>query len=236
MRVATSLIVLLLACSPALAGVEAPALRLADRSARASARATSEPARFAAGGLPSQPPTIVGWEQAYVDLQVNETGGVEAVKILETTPGFDDRVGAALSGWRFKPAMHDGEAVPANVFVALVYRPPVLYNTPTLGNPPETRAAPEPDAPYPTASEIPPYPVQATGDGHVLVQVKVDDTGAVTEATVVSPRTGFDDAARDAAERWRFRAAQAGGRPTAAIAYLAFSFRQPTSAPAALQP
>jgi TonB family protein len=260
MRVAALAVALLLTCTPIVASdrsvrasarassaTDAPRLAepvatLSDRSVRASARATSaaratdEPARFAAGGLPAQPPTVVGWEQAYVDLRVDETGAVDTVKILQTTPGFDDRVGPALSGWRFKPAMHDGEAVPADIFVALIYRPPVLYNTPTIGNPPETRAAPEPDAPYPTATEIPPYPVQATGDGQVLVEVDVDETGAVTRATVVSPPTGFDDAARDAAGRWHFRAAQNRGRPTTAIAYLAFGFRQPTSAPAAIHP
>jgi TonB family protein len=173
---------------------------------------------------------VVGWEQAYVVLQVDRAGAVDTVKVLETTPGFEDRVGPALAGWRFTPALHAGDPVPADIFVALIYRPPVLYNTPTIGNPPETRAAPEPGAPYPTATEIPPYPARATGDGHVLVQVDVDETGAVSKATIVSPPTGFDGAARDAAERWHFRAAQEGGRPTPAIAYLAFGFRQPVAA------
>src|SRR6185437_9355618 len=102
---------------------------------------------------PSQPPNIVGWEQATAAIHIDESGAVTKVTMLRTTPGFDDRVEAALSGWRFHPATDaDDHPVASDTVVSFIYRPPVLYNLATIGNPPEARAVPPPDVPFPTST------------------------------------------------------------------------------------
>ncbi len=189
--------------------------------------AADEPARLAGGPLPVQSTTVVGWEQATADLNVDAAGAVTGVTLLESTPGFDEAVTSALKGWTFKPATSHDRPVPAVVFVAIVYRPPVLYNAPTLGQQPRRLGAPSADAPYAMSTVTPMYPVQAVGDARVVVEVHVGADGTVDAADVRGAGSGFDAGAVAAAKQWRFRPARLDGNPAEAYAYVVFGFRQP---------
>ena len=61
----------------------------------------------------------------------------------------------------------------------------------------------------------------------MLVEVTVDGAGAVKDARVIGSAPPFDQAAIDAARRWRFRPARVDGHATAGYAYLVFGFPQP---------
>ena len=189
--------------------------------------AADEPARLAGGSAPAQSVQVVGWEQAMADLKVSAAGVVTDVQLLESTPGFDQRVTDALKSWTFKPATSQGTPVPAEVFVTAIYRPPVLFNTPTLGQPPRRLGSPSDAAPYAVTMLTPQYPPQAVGDGTVLVEAHVGADGSVDQASVIGGPSGFDEAALASVKQWGFRPAHAGGTATDAYAYVAFGFRQP---------
>jgi TonB family protein len=63
----------------------------------------------------------------------------------------------------------------------------------------------------------------------VIVELAIDESGAVKGARVVRSGGGFDSAAVDAARQWQFRPAQRAGTPVPSYAYIVFGFRQPVT-------
>jgi len=81
-----------------------------------------------------------------------------------------------------------------------------------------------------------PYPPEAQKkgiEGNVVLQLDISDTGQVSRAVVVNPAGhGFDEAATEAALRFRFSPAQRDGKPVAARILYRYNFTlQPVAAP-----
>ncbi|WP_437975207.1 TonB-dependent siderophore myxochelin receptor MxcH [Sorangium sp. So ce295] len=108
------------------------------------------------------------------------------------------------------------------------------------GAPPQ----PGPEAPPSPGEARPPelleraeatYPEQAKAariQASVVLRLLVDAAGNVTEAEVTQAAGhGFDEAAREAALRFRFRPAERQGRPTAARILFRFDFQPPPEEP-----
>jgi TonB family protein len=87
-------------------------------------------------------------------------------------------------------------------------------------------------------SVAPPFPdAAAENRAHVVLAISVDETGAVTDATVLeSGGEVFDAAALEAAKRMHFEPAKRGDQPVAARIPFAFDFTRPDEAPAPAQP
>ena len=64
------------------------------------------------------------------------------------------------------------------------------------------------------AGNPPPIQIQATGGGEVLLEVDVDEAGAVTGTTVLRTTPPFTPSVRDAVARWRFAPAREMVNPT----------------------
>ena len=196
------------------------------------------PARYAAGSGPILPVQVVGGGQAFVELTVGPDGAVQKVTPLRSTAPFTQGLTDAVTGWRFSPAMEDAigadgkpqgpKPVASKILVASQFRAPTLL-TPTLGEKTVNVGSASPEVVYPSATNEPPYPPQAMAGGVVLVEVSVDATGAVKEARVIGSAPPFDQAALDAARKWRFRPARVKGHATSAYAYLAFGFPPPVT-------
>jgi TonB family protein len=169
----------------------------------------------------------VGWTDEAIELSLDAMGQIEGMSELEGTGG-PSVIAPALTDWRFRPAVDGGRPLPSRVLVAAMFRPPVLYNGPTLGSPPEMLAAPSSEVPVPTATTPPGYPPLGVADAVVLVEVLVGPDGRIQRSSVISGSPGFDALALTAARAWSFRAAQRNGRPVPAYAYLIFGFRRPT--------
>jgi len=75
--------------------------------------------------------------------------------------------------------------------------------------------------------EYPDVARRAEAEGTVVVRVRIDERGLVTEAEVWRSEVigVLEDAALRAAREWRFRPARQNGRPVATWATLAFAFR-----------
>ena len=195
----------------------------------AQAGALFVPARLLGGSLPLTPsPNVVAQIEEILQVAVDETGRVGQMTPLRASPLPMDPLTPAVGGWRFQPALDQGRMVPSRVLVAAIFRPAQLDNSPTLGTPPVNRAAPSDEIPFPTATQTPPYPPQAIGEGVVLVEVLVGVDGRVQQLRLATGGGGFNQAALDAARRWSFRPARWNGRAVEAYAYLCLVSANPS--------
>jgi len=192
------------------------------------------PARLSAGEVPMVPVQSIGWSQAVFELAIAEDGSVARVEALSPRTPFVDTLGSALQAWTFTPAEEKEAAegneeakakpVPTRVVVAGFLRPPELL---VVAPPPTGLPATSPAVPKPVQMVPPAYPPKALGDGVVVLEVGVDEKGAVGPVNVVQSSPAFDQAAVDAAKMWTFQPAVRNGQRIASFAYLVFGFRQP---------
>ena len=189
------------------------------------------PARRLSGSLPAPPaPNVVGWTEEMLEVVVGATGRVQRLRPFRATPMPADAIAPALADWLFRPAVVDrNRAVESRVLVAAMFRPPQLYDAPTLGTPPADLAAPSDEIPFPVESRRPRYPPLAVSDAVVLVEVLVGLDGRVRETRIISGDPGFDQASLDAARGWRFRPARWNAAVVEAYSYLIFGFRRPVA-------
>ncbi|HEX5068675.1 MAG TPA: TonB family protein [Vicinamibacterales bacterium] len=198
------------------------------------------PAVFQSGTIPtlSIMSVEVGGGEVLLEVSVDKTGAVTAIKPLRETATFTERMTQAVKTWRFKPAEADvpasrrrpggpvTEPVDTRILVAGVFRRPAVIGI-TLGEPIKDVAPASTDIPYPTSVVTPPYPPGTMAPGVVLVEVKVDASGNVTDAATRIPSPGFDSAALSTARQWKFRPAKPGGAAAASVAYIVFGFPTP---------
>jgi TonB family protein len=180
---------------------------------------------------------VVGGGQVILEITVDPTGLVTAVAPLRITPPFADLIADAVRGWRFVPAEESaaparpGElpspnAVEAKVLVVAVFRPPAL-TAPTRGELPRDVAAASDEIPFPFTISMPPFPPAAAGSGVVLLEARVNGSGAVTEANVIRSAPPFDTTAQIAVRQWRFRPARVRGTPVSTLVYVIVGFPVP---------
>jgi len=73
----------------------------------------------------------------------------------------------------------------------------------------------------------PPYPTiarQVKAQGSVQIQIRISESGEVTDAIVLSGHPLLRDAALQAAKQWLFQPTELNGRPTPAIGVITFNF------------
>lgn len=198
------------------------------------------PALFLEGRIPTLSVTSVevGGGEVLLEVSVDRTGLVTGIRPLRETATFTERMTQAVRTWRFAPAeveipmarrKPDGPTVePADskVLVAGVFRRPSVIGV-TLGEPIRDVAAATTDIPFPTSLVTPTYPPGTMSPGVVLVEVRVDARGDVSDAKIRIPSAGFDSAALSTARQWKFRPAKAGSTNVPAVAYIVFGFPVP---------
>ena len=109
---------------------------------------------------------------------------------------------------------------------AALFRPPSAYVGLSLSEPGRDVQSPSDESPFPISMIVPTLHPLAYDPGAVMIEARVDRTGAVTEATVKSSWPPFDGAALDAARLWTFRPPRAGAATATSRAYLIFGFRR----------
>jgi len=153
---------------------------------------------------------------------------------LDQEKNFDIKPGVLVSGapsgakngsWGLAPGVPDTVEMP----------PPPPTPTPTPVAKPA--ATPAPDKVVRLTSQLtqgrvirrvqPPYPViakQAHIQGPVQVQIDISETGAVTNATLLSGHPLLRDAALQAAKQWLFIPTELNGQRVRAIGLITFNF------------
>jgi TonB family protein len=205
-----------------------------------SAQQSFTPAQYQTGEVPALPAMAVGGGQVFLEATVASDGRVADIKPLRTTAPFTEMLTEAVRGWRFRPA-EDSEsasrpdarpgpsaAIESKVLIAGVFRPPAL-NMPTLGEPPRDGAPASDDTAYPLRITMPPFPPQANRGGVVLLEARVDRSGAVSDVKILRSSAPFDEAARRAVNEWVFRPARLHGADTPSLIYVVLGFAPPVS-------
>jgi TonB family protein len=202
--------------------------------------AADTPALFQSGTVPTLPvmSADVGGGEVLLEVTVDRTGAISAIKPLRETATFTERMTQAVKTWHFTPSERDipttqrkpggpaTERVDARVLVAGVFRRPSVIGL-TLGEPVRDVAAASADIPFPTSIGTLGYPPAAVNPGVVLVEVQVDAKGGVSDARIRVSSPGFDNIALSTARQWTFRPAKARGANAPAVAYVVFGFPVP---------
>ena len=203
---------------------------------------TFTPPRIISAALPDLPaPNVAGGGEVLVEATVDRTGKLTRLILLRSTPPYTSLVLEAVSRWRFQPARasngrDDETPVEAPILIAALYRPPTLFNGPTVGEPPKDLAVATGDAAFPVSVVPPAYPPNAAFPAVLLFEVIVDEDGLVRQTLPVASDPAFEDAALDALMQWRFKPGSLRGRPSLATAYVLFGFRPPVITGAAPPP
>jgi outer membrane biosynthesis protein TonB len=196
-------------------------------------RAAFTPPRLVKGDLPTLPaPTVAGGGEVLIQTSVDRSGRLSRPIILRGTPPYTQMVLDAIASWRFEPARTidaggSETIVEMPVAIGAIYRPPVLMNGPTIGEVPKDWSKPSGDVAYPVSTEMPNYPPQARDGGVVLMEVALNESGAITETRAIGSSSGFESASREALARWRFKGASYRARAVPATAYVLFGFAPP---------
>jgi TonB family protein len=74
---------------------------------------------------PLYPPNAMGDAVVIVEVRVGDNGGIRGARVLRSTPGFDAAATDAAWQWRFRPAVRDGQPVPAIAYLVFGFRAPV---------------------------------------------------------------------------------------------------------------
>jgi outer membrane biosynthesis protein TonB len=211
------------------------ALAVSMASAASAQRMEFTPPRLLKAELPALPaPTIAGGGEVLIEAIVDRAGMLTRPIVLRGTPPYTNMVLEAVASWRFDAARVRGldgvnvdTTVEMPVAIAAMYRPPVLMNTPTIGEPPKDWSKPSGDIAYPLSIEMPNYPPQARDGGVVLLEVVLNEAGTITDTRGIASTGGFESASREALAKWRFRGGSYRARPVPTTAYVLFGFRAP---------
>lgn len=186
-----------------------------------------EPARFAGGKPPALAPLAQNGGLVGLELQIAPSGIVQDAIVIDDSPPFTEEMKKVIRLWKFRPASLDGKPVPGRVAVVALFRAPIL-----LGGappPPKRLSIPSPEIAYPTSTTTPAFPPQAIYEGVVMVEVEVDEKGAVADVEVLGEPEGFAAVAVEASKQFRFQPAKREGGPVRARVVLVFGFPQPVT-------
>ncbi len=75
------------------------------------------------------------------------------------------------------------------------------------------------------------YPLQSTVWGTVVLEVDLDDRGAITGVQIVHGIPSLTEPAERSVRQWKFKPAQLGGQPVHSKIVVAFSFVPPNVGP-----
>lgn len=142
-----------------------------------------------------------------VAVDVDATGRVVAAEPLDDPePPFAAAARFAVRQWQFDPAQPDGVPVAARTVVPVIFLPTASFELARVQVPPRPVSQQRPDYPLPMR--------RAGIEGEVLVVFDVTPEGRVRNAWVArSNHPGFDEAAIEAVEAWRFTPGVVDGRP-----------------------
>lgn len=190
-----------------------------------AAQAEVTTTRFARGKPPALPPLAQNGGLVGLELRIAPSGIVQDAIVIDDAPPFTEEMKKVVRLWTFEHPESEGLPASARVAVIGLFRAPTL-----LGGappPPSRVSSPPAEMPYPTATATPAYPPQALTSGVVMLEVEVDERGAVAKVEILGQADGFGAAAIEAARQFRFQAAKRDGRPVPSRAVLVFGFPQP---------
>jgi TonB family protein len=84
-----------------------------------------EPATVVSSAEPVYPVMAMGSGTVVLAVNIDAAGEIQDVKVIKGSEGFKSSALEAIKGWKFKPAMLEGEPVPSVVPVAFSFSWPI---------------------------------------------------------------------------------------------------------------
>jgi hypothetical protein len=194
----------------------------------------------------NRPASLVTVTDAYLPYQVvldgfvilgvslDSRATVTAIHVLRDPGSMVSAATSSVRTWTFAPALEDNKAQASEITVVFVYRPadyggakavlprPFVPVLPTLKH----------DAQAPAgilSVAYPAYPVNTVAWGSVIVQARLDETGAMKDAQVLLRKEPFTAPSLKALKNWSFQPAMFHGKATEANVAVAFVFQSPSN-------
>ena len=186
------------------------------------------PPRTGGIGAPALPSGPV-WIQGLLVADISAAGEVTKTTIIHAPGPIGPAMASAVAGWPFAAAIEDGARVGAPVLVAAIVRPPSFPDLVGFGAAMEGSSRVPRDVPAPIDVQAPAYPPLAVGNGVVVIEISVDADGKSAMVVPLTPASGFDAAAIEAARQWTFRPAERNGVNVPGCVYVMFGFVSPVA-------
>ncbi len=169
---------------------------------------------------PLYPPNAAGGGMVVAVVKVADRR-VKSINILSGEEPFVSSSRSALAQWSIP-----GEAEESHL-VIVYFRPPQLFNTGSARQEVSLPGVPLSCA-YPKYVFQPLYPVNASGQGSVILRIEVSPEGNVTDTRVIKSMGIFTDVSKQALAKWQFVPAHdTQGRKIASHAFVVILFRPP---------
>ena len=207
----------------------------ARHTARATEHLPPRPLRIPPPNYPAQALAKGTQGTVTVTFTIRPDGSTGSIRIVRSTPPglFDAAARAAVSRWRFRPAMTDGVAVSTRVTQTLQFRPSSTLQqavakqspNPSTANSGTIPADSVPANIHPVRVIPPSYPLgayRAHQGGRVTVAFTVMRNGQPRDIHILAahPLHIFDRAATEAVRQWRFKPV---AKPTRVVQTITFT-------------
>jgi TonB family protein len=178
--------------------------------------------------------------EVQVEIIIGENGQVISAKALSGHPVLRSAAENAAMKWVFKPTLLEGQPVKQPGILKFIFTPPSPESVPpaeatNAGIPEKTRVSGGVLQGLAIKKTQPPYPPiarAARASGAVQVQITINETGEVIEASVISGHPLLRDAALEAARQWLFKPTELSGVPVKVQGILTFNFTLTDDEPA----
>ena len=163
-----------------------------------------------------------------LDALIAEEGKPQRIEVRRENPGLTSLARDAVKDWTFIPAKLNGKSITSRVAVAVTFNPAGSLAEPV----PLPRLLPQSaeaiqaefQPPDVVRAAFPKYPHATTVAGAVVIQIVLDEKGAVGAVQVLKDLPPLTDSTREAIADWRFRPATQNGTPVPSKIVLAFVF------------
>ncbi|MGH9450227.1 MAG: TonB family protein [Terriglobia bacterium] len=191
-----------------------------------------EPIKVVSATEAAYPISSVGNGTLVLRVTIGASGKLENVKVIYGIPSLTQGAEKAVREWKYEPAMLDGKPVTTSITAPFTYNTWPLANVFGTVRPQEKTEGQSAGffTPIKVLTQAAPvYPLFSHGAGTVVLQVMVDETGAITSVKPLHDIPSLTGPAEAAVRKWTFKPATLGGKPVATSMVASFAFRVPSS-------
>jgi Gram-negative bacterial TonB protein C-terminal len=178
------------------------------------------------------PETIVSG-MVILSIGLDSAGHINDIEALRDVPSATARSLIAADNWQFAPATLNGKGVDSSITLNILFNPANVASRHVDLNGPDLHAGAPNDQDY-----VPPHvktaifaanPANTLTAGPVALDVRVDKSGRVRNASAIFTTAPLTHDAISAVRRWRFIPGYFRGTPMESNTVVVFVFRPPTT-------
>ncbi len=154
-----------------------------------------------------------------LEVRADEKGNIVGAKVLRSIPLLDQAAIDAVKQWKYEPAIVNGKPTPILFTVTVRFQADTAPGTKPVGAElvnPQLKTYVEP--------VYPPAAAEKKISGTVVLEIRVDAQGNVSDVKVLKSVPELDQAAIDAVRKWKYEPAVIDGKAVPVVATVRVSF------------